>query len=90
MTDQPESFILHYLRRIDTRLDAITQQVSELKDRFTTMEISMAGMRRENAADAESIARMQRSIDRLDDRVARIETRLDLRDDLPPTGHGAA
>jgi archaellum component FlaC len=64
VTDQPESIVLVYLRRIDEKLDRVVEDLRDLKVRATAMEEGLAGV--------------NRRLDRLETRVDRIERRLDL------------
>lgn len=64
MTDEPDSIVLRYLRRIDEKLDVLIADVRDLKIRTTNTEEGLAGI--------------NRRLDRLDDRVMRIEKRLEL------------
>jgi predicted nucleic acid-binding Zn-ribbon protein len=64
MAEEPDNMVLVMLRRIDTKIDRLTDDVHELKVRMTSVETNLAGV--------------QRRIDRLEDRGVRIERRLDL------------
>lgn len=64
MAEEPNNLVLVMLRRIDTKIDRLTDDVHGLKVRMTSVEENLAGV--------------QRRIDRLEDRVERIERRLDL------------
>ncbi|MBI5162799.1 MAG: hypothetical protein HY985_02730 [Magnetospirillum sp.] len=81
MADELESLMLRYLRRIDERTDRIEQNQREHGERLTTIERMLAGLRREQALDAEAQAMLGARIDRLSDEVNRIKRRLDLTDD---------
>ena len=64
MTDQPDNIVLVYLRRIDEKVDRMVDDIRKIKSRLGTLEAGYASL---------SIR-----LDRLDDRVQRIERRLDL------------
>jgi len=64
MADEPDNLVLVLLRRMDTKIDRLIDDVHELKVRMTAVETNLAGV--------------QRRIDRLEDRVEHIERRLDL------------
>ena len=73
MADEPESLVLQLLRKLDAKVDRIVEDVADLKlrmtqveERFASMEVSMAGI--------------QRRIDRVEQRLDRIEKRLDMAD----------
>lgn len=70
MADQPDNLILTMLRRMDAKLDRLTDDVADLKRRMSSVEEGLAGV--------------NRRLDRLDDRVLRIERRLDLVDAAAP------
>jgi outer membrane murein-binding lipoprotein Lpp len=81
MSDEgPDSIVLRYLRGIDTKVDALRDDVRDLKARITAVEHGLNAVRRDLVALAEADARQQASTDRLGDRIERIENRLSLRD----------
>jgi predicted nucleic acid-binding Zn-ribbon protein len=80
MSDQPENQMLVFLRRLDTKMDRLADDFREVRDRLTSVELGLAGVRRDIGGLAEADARMQVRIDRLDGRLERIEKRLDLID----------
>ncbi len=66
MVDEPESLMLVMLRRIESKLDRVIDDVQDLKVRMTAVEEALVGV--------------HRRLDRLEVRVERIERRLDLVD----------
>jgi archaellum component FlaC len=64
MADEPDNVAPVMLRRIDAKLDRISDDMRDLKVRATATE--------------EAIAGVNRRLDRLEMRVERIEKRLDL------------
>jgi predicted nucleic acid-binding Zn-ribbon protein len=71
MGDAPDNLIFEYLRRLDTKLDRVIEDIGDLKIRMTAVE--------ERIAQVElSIAGINRRIDRVEARLDRIERRLDL------------
>ena len=64
MAEEPDNLVLQLLRRMDTKLDRVLDDVSDLKVRMTHVEEGLAGV--------------NRRLDRLEARVDRIEQRLDL------------
>jgi archaellum component FlaC len=66
MAEQIDSILLEYMRRFDRKLNDLTDDVRELKVRMTGVEEGLAGV--------------NRRIDRLEDRLTRIERRLELSD----------
>ncbi len=78
MSEAPENLIFEYLRRLDTKLDRVIEDIGDLKIRVTAVEERLA---RTDVAIANlelSIAGVNRRIDRVDARLERIERRLDL------------
>jgi predicted nucleic acid-binding Zn-ribbon protein len=71
MTDEPDNLVLEHLRAI--RADARETRVDmrEIKGRVTNLEIVVDAL-------ATAHGQMQQSIDRLSDRIERIETPLGL------------
>ena len=66
MREEPESLILVYLRRIDGKIDRLTDDVQDLKHRVTSLEGQVASIRGDMAA--------------MSLRIDRIETRLEFRE----------
>ncbi|MCC7265724.1 MAG: hypothetical protein IT546_00115 [Caulobacteraceae bacterium] len=66
MAEEPDNLVLQMLRRIDTKLDRVTDDLQDLKVRMTHVEEGLAGV--------------NRRLDRLEARTDRIEKRLDLVD----------
>lgn len=66
MSDQPESLVLVYLRRIDEKLDRAIDDLNGLKTCTTGAE--------------EAIVGLNKRLDRIDLRLDRIEKRFDLVD----------
>lgn len=64
MSEEPENLTLVYLRRIDEKIDRLADDVRELKTRMGLIEAQYASL--------------SSRIDRMDDRVQRIERRLDI------------
>ena len=78
MTENAESVILEHLRHIRVRVDWIAEDMSDLKHRSSSLESAMVTVKREVSAGDETDARQQVTLDRLADRLERIERRLDL------------
>ncbi len=57
-----------------------TQDFVEVKQRLSSVELGVAGIRREIALDAENVAHVRHDLDRLGQRIDRIERRLELTD----------
>ena len=78
MTDNVESVIIEHLRHIRGRVDRIAEDMSDVKLRLSSLESAMVLVKREVSSGDETDARQQFSLDRLADRIERIERRLDL------------
>jgi len=79
MNDEgPDNIVLRYLRNIDGKVDALRQDVRDVKLRLSSLESGVNGVRRDILALAEDNARQQVANDHLDERIERIETRLNL------------
>jgi hypothetical protein len=75
MSDQPENLTLIFLRRLDSKMDSLSQDIADLKHRMTAVGIQLGSM-----ASTEQIhhASLAMRLDRHDARLERIERRLDL------------
>ncbi|MDP1650050.1 MAG: hypothetical protein Q8M01_17870 [Rubrivivax sp.] len=80
MTENVESVIIEHLRHIRARVDRIAEDMSDMKHRMSSLESAMVLVKREVSAGDETDARQQLSLDRLLDRIERIERRLELTD----------
>ena len=81
MTDNVENLILEHLRAIRADISGIKDDVREIKQRLTSLEAAVAGLRRDNANLYGDMADHHTRYDRLAERMERIERRLDLRND---------
>jgi len=77
VSDQPENLILVFLRRIDAKVDALADEMREVKHRLTRLEIAVANLA---ATEANHYASLASRLDRCELRLDRIERRLDLVD----------
>jgi len=80
MTENVENVIIEHLRHIRGRVDRIAEDMSDMKHRMSSLESAMVLVKREVLAGDETDARQQLSLDRLLDRIERIERRLELTD----------
>jgi archaellum component FlaC len=78
MTESVALLIIEHPRHILGRVDQIAEDMSDIKRRMTSIETAMALVKRGVAAGDDTDARQQTSIDRLMQRIERIEKRLDL------------
>ncbi len=78
ITDSVENLIVEHLRHIRSRVDRILEDMSDLKHRMSSLISAMVLVKREVSSGDETDARQQVTLDRLLDRLERIERRLDL------------
>ncbi len=78
MTDAVENLIIEHLRHIRGRVDRIAEDMGDIKHRMSSLESAMVLVKREVSAGDETDARQQLALDRLVDRIERIERRLEL------------
>ncbi|MBK5938917.1 hypothetical protein [Halochromatium roseum] len=84
MTDNIEHLILEQFRALRNQIASLQTEMrgefSEVKHRLNRLETSVAGVRRDAVGQAEDVALQQAMIDRLVERIQRIEQRLELRE----------
>ena len=78
MTDNVENLVLEHLRHIRARVDQIADDMGDLKHRMSSLESAMVSVKHEVAHGDETDARQQVTLDKLVDRIQRIENRLEL------------
>ena len=78
MTDAADNVIIEHLRHIRGRVDRIAEDMSDVKSRMSSLESAMVLVKREVSAGDKTDSRQQLSLDRLNERIERIERRLDL------------
>jgi outer membrane murein-binding lipoprotein Lpp len=52
MSEEPDNLVLVYLRRIDDKIDRLTDDVQDLEHRMTSLEVQVARFRADMAAMA--------------------------------------
>lgn len=82
---EPEETPLVYLRAIRTILENHTRSFADVIDRLSRLERESAASRRDLANLHEDWVGMSGRLDRLDQRVARIEHRLELIEEPTPS-----
>lgn len=80
MADNVENLVLEHLRALRAGQDRIENELKSVKERLSAVETGLNGVRRDLVALAEADARLQVTIDRMGERVDRIERRLELRE----------
>jgi uncharacterized protein (UPF0335 family) len=78
MADDIDNLIIDHLRHIRGRVDRIAEDMGDMKHRMSSLESAMVLVKREVSAGDETDVRHQVSLDRLMDRIERIERRLEL------------
>jgi hypothetical protein len=78
MSESPENLTLVYLRRLDAKLDNVIETQRDHGRRLTSLEISLGNLA---ASEVSHYANTAMRGDRTDERLDRIERRLDLRDE---------
>jgi len=78
VTEQTENLVLEHLRALRAGQDRIEDELKEVKYRLTSLEGGLAGLRRDGAGTQDDVYRQQASIDKLKERLDRIERRLEL------------
>ena len=78
MTDETENLILERLKRFQGGQDRIERDLREIKGRLGQLEIGGAAIRADLAHLSGDQARQQVTVDSLNDRIDRIERRLEL------------
>ncbi|MFZ2170537.1 MAG: hypothetical protein WAW61_12990, partial [Methylococcaceae bacterium] len=78
MSDNVDNIVLEHLRHIRSRVDQIADDMSDLKHRMSSLESAMVSVKHEVAHGDETDARQQVTLDKIIDRIQRIERRLEL------------
>ncbi|MFA7242311.1 MAG: hypothetical protein WC091_19540 [Sulfuricellaceae bacterium] len=78
MIDNIESLVLEQLRAIRADIASVKEDTREIKNRLAIVESGIATLRRDGSDFAASIADQHLRYDRINDRIERIEKRLEL------------
>ena len=81
MTAETENLVLHHLREMRAWQDRADNEFREIKSRLGDLTHQVIGVRRDQVIETGTVATMQVRLDRLGDRLDRIERRLELRDE---------
>jgi hypothetical protein len=80
MAEETPNIVLEHLRAIRADLHDMRSRIDVSSDRLEPIELSMVGLRRDQAGDAENVAYLGARIDKLNDEIDRIKRRLELID----------
>lgn len=78
MADNVENIVIEILRRMQSELSAIRESNREIVSRLGSIEQGISRIARDRADDYGDVMQNRRRIDGLQERVERIERRLDL------------
>lgn len=78
MTDNLENLVLEQLKAISADIASVKEDTREIKSRLVIVESGIASLRRDGGDFAASIADQHLRHGRLNDRIDRIEKRLEL------------
>lgn len=78
MSENVENLILEHLRGIHSSIEKLTVSVDESRMRISSLEGHVAGLRRDFSLIHDDIAAIQVRLDHQEDRLSRIEKRLEL------------
>jgi hypothetical protein len=78
MTETVENPVLGHLRHIRRRVDDIAEDMKDVKQRLSILEGGQTITRREVLLGEETSARQQALLDKILERLARVERRLDI------------
>jgi hypothetical protein len=78
VVDEPDNLVIEHLRHIRRGVDDLRADMADVKTRMTTVELSLGQITSQIGHLQTQLAGQTLRIDRLDERCARIERRLDL------------
>ena len=78
MSNGTDNLVLEHLKRFQSGQERIERKLDEVITRIGQLEIGVASLRRDFAHSDENTAGMGVRMDRLSDRIERIERRLEL------------
>ena len=73
MSDQPDNLILALLRRMDAKIDRLTDDIREIKQRVTSLETSVALLHGDFAGQSGRIDRIEIRLERIEQRLGLVE-----------------
>lgn len=78
MSEQIENLIIEHLKIIRADMSSMKADMKEMTHRLGRIEVAVAGLRRDIAHNEEANAEQSLRIDRMNERIERIESRLEL------------
>lgn len=78
MSENIENLVLEHLKRFQAGQDRIERKLEEVITRLGHLEVTVAGMQRAFGHSEEGVAILSARLDRTNDRLDRIERRLEL------------
>ena len=79
MAEEPDNLVLRMLRQVDGKLDTLVDRVHDLTARVASVVVDqLVAMRADTSALRGDFARLEHCMDKFDQRLRRIERRLDL------------
>jgi chromosome segregation ATPase len=78
MTDSIDNLLLEHLKAIRADIGTIKADLKENTTRLGRIEVAVAGLRRDIAHNEEATAEQSLRIDRINERIERIERRLEI------------
>ena len=78
MSDTTDNLVLEHLKRFQAGQDRIERKLEEVVTRIGHLELGVAGLRRDFAHAEEGSAGMSVRLDRISERMERVERRLEL------------
>lgn len=78
MSDNIENLILEHLKAIRAEVASVKTDTREIRSRISSMESSLARVTRDESANYSEIIDNRHTMDKLKERIERIERRLEL------------
>ena len=75
MSEQPETLMLVYLRRLDASMAELRADVADIKHRLTALELQVA---QQVSTEASHYASLAIRLDRIEGRLGRLERQADI------------
>ena len=73
MVDAPDNLIFEYLRRLDTKLDRVIEDIGDLKIRMTAVEEKIAQVELSIAGSTAASIEVEARLDRIERRLDLVE-----------------